>query len=305
MSLQDHLAVMRNPFSTATTTPKVCDGKIGHSVGVREANATTVSSPAGVLHYMLYPGLGCGLQIIANIGGTATSTPPRLAQIQLNGDELTSESLVLNAQTGLKKSSAPDRWRVVSQGLRLTPINNSENNNGWFEAIRVPFAFDRASIENTLLLNGATPPVAVNAAVCIKNNFEGNILTSAAWAKHPSYVTGRLRNLEKHLFYLQPNNDREFVLNVDTPESQMDPNFDVVLIRIFASASNQDGTTLTVMHHQVQNFEFLFDAKNERSRYHSPSINYAAAVTRNDKFINRDPKASTIRNASGYAYSVR
>jgi hypothetical protein len=305
MSLQDHLAVMRNPFSTATTTPKVCDGKVGHSVGVREANAATSVSPAGTLHYMLYPGLGAGLTVVANLGGTSTSTPPRTIAYQLNGAELTSQSLVDKAISGLKKSSAPDRWRIVSQGVRLTPINNSENNNGWFEAIRVPFAFDRASIGNVPVNNTATPPVTDKAAVALNIDFEGELLGSTAWAKHPSYVTGRLRNLEKHMFYLQPNNDREFVLNIDTPETQMDSNFDVVLIRIFASASNQDGTTLNVMHHMVQNFEFLFDAKNERSRYHSPSINYQAAVTKNDKFINRDPKASTIRNASGYAYSVR
>lgn len=305
MSLQDHLAVMRNPFSTATTTPKVCDGKVGHSVGVREANAFTVSSLKGTLHYILYPGLGSGLTVIDNIGGTATSTPPRDDKVAYNGLELTSAALASTDTTGLKKNEAPDRWRIVSQGLRLTPINNSENNNGWFEAIRVPFAYDEKSLLNRPLNNTATPPVAVQAAVCINPTFEGQILTSNQWAKHPSYVTGRLRNLEKHMFYLQPNQDREFVNNIDTLNTQMDSNYDIICIRIFASPAATDGQTLNVMHHMVQNFEFLFDAKNERSRYHSPSINYQAAVTKNDKFLNRDPKASTIRNASGYAYSVR
>lgn len=305
MSLQDHLAVMRNPFSTATTTPKVCDGKIGHSVGVREASAQAVASDAGVLHYILYPGLGAGVVTIANIAGNATSTPPRQQFIAINGDELTSLSLVEADKKDLKKLSAPDRWRIVSQGLRLTPINNSENNNGWFEAIRVPFAFDEASLANGGVNNTASPPVIVSAAVSPTLGFEGNILTSNAWAKHPSYVTGRLRNLEKHMFYLQPNSDREFVLNTGSITTQVDPNFDVVLIRIVASPSNADGVKLNILQHCVQNFEFLFDAKNERSRYHSPSINYQAAVTKNDKFLNRDPKASTLRNASGYSYSVR
>lgn len=300
MSIQSNLAVMRNPFSTATTTPKVGDGKIGHSVGSREGIAVQVSDPNGEICFILSPGLNSSLQAITN---NKQGETPDIEYFDNTLDQQLSN-------TGKKLPSNPDRYRLVSAGVRLTCINNSENNNGWFEAIRVPMSYSTdaptAKDDTDIDLVGSTFDVITGNVgnMVVNPDCESKLRISRSWAIHPSYVTGKLRNLEKHLFYLQPTGDRDVVLNLDST-TQFDKSFDVVMIRIHAAASTDATQQLTVMAHCVSNWELNFDANNPRSRYHSPSYNNMMAVARNDKFIKRDPKASTIRNASSYGYSFR
>lgn len=288
MSIQNSLAVMRNPFSTATTTPKVCDGKMGHSVGVREGVAVDVSDEEGELAFILSPGLTSSLCTIA-----ANKTSPEVVYHANSGDAQISS-------TGTKTPDNPDRFRLVSAGMRITCINNSENNNGWFEAIRVPISFTYSEATASLLAD----TIVIGGQPVINSVLENELIRTATWANHPSYVTGKLRNLEKHLFYLQPTGDREVNL-LGTPADYFDKAFDIVMVRVHAAASTDVTQKLTCMVHCVTNWEYSYDASNPRSRYHSPSMNNLMAVTRNDKFIKRDPKASTIRNASSYGYSFR
>lgn len=291
---------MRNPFSTATTTPKVGDGKIGYSVGSREGIAVQVSDPNGEICFILSPGLNSSLQAITN---NKQGETPDIEYFDNTLDQQLSN-------TGKKLPSNPDRYRLVSAGVRLTCINNSENNNGWFEAIRVPMSYSTdaptAKDDTDIDLVGSTFDVITGNVgnMVVNPDCESKLRISRSWAIHPSYVTGKLRNLEKHLFYLQPTGDRDVVLNLDAT-TQFDKSFDVVMIRIHAAASTDATQQLTVMAHCVSNWELNFDANNPRSRYHSPSYNNMMAVARNDKFIKRDPKASTIRNASSYGYSFR
>lgn len=288
MSIQSNLAVMRNPFSTATTTPKVCDGKLGHSVGVREGTAFQVADEGGEIVFILYPGLTSSVCTMTNalLSPVVTDYPNSIDSQAFTG--------------GVKANDNPDRFRLVSAGMRVTCINNAENNNGWFEAIRVPIGF---SFSNA---TGSVFDTVLRDDQPVINPFLENELykDTNSWANHPSYVTGKLRNLEKHMFYLQPTGDREVNL-LASGSDMFDKNFDIIMLRIHAAASEDTTQKLTCMCHVVSNWEYNYDAGNVRSRYHSPSYNNAMAVLRNDKFIKRDPKASTIRNASSYGYSFR
>lgn len=319
MSLQSQLAVMRNAFSTATTAPKVPDGKCSHSVGQRNAFSFTKASKEGRITILLEPSLPVPLI-------TCTDKTPSATNIK--GSINTKQLCVKNPQVstagginGEKDVQSLDRYRIVSQGLRVTPINNSESNNGWFEAIRIASSFDRKFIAafepsgSVLVPTVPTPgdgdddmsvddtTIADYGGFGLSVGAESDIWNAENWANHPSYVTGRLRDLGKHYFGLQCVGDRDFSMFTDDQTSGsllFDQNFDCVFLRIHSTPAEDKSIQTAVHIHCVQNIEGIYDSQSAMSRFQSTSMSAPGAVINTTRSINRDPKASTIRASSSY-----
>lgn len=317
MSLQSHLAVMRNAFSTATTAPKVPDGKVSSSVGQRNASSFTLNSAEGKITIALTPSLA--VPMLHCIESAVTQAKLNCV---INNPELCFKApskTPAGVFSGNKDISALDRFRVVSQGLRLTPINNSESNNGWFEAIRVIQSYDRKNLTayvSTASGSSTGSPqtgdanqmtdantAAATGGFSIGVASEDSLIATVNWANHPSYVTGKLRDIGKHLFSLQTVSDRELLPLTDDLTSGhlgIDTSFDTIYVRIHSTPSNDLGTQTAIHVHMVQNVEGTYDASSPMSRYHSSSFSAPGAVINTNRSINRDCKASTIRAQTSY-----
>lgn len=275
MSIQGSLAVMRNAFSTASVGPKIPDGAVSFSLTERLATAAQEASPEGQLTFALTPFL---------------TTHYQVSQTKVVDDSTTltfvnKTTSIHDTDSDIGTTGNIDRYRLVSAAMRLTCINGSETLNGWFEAIRVNSDYDVTKI-SAGILNVAT--------------FEDKLVSSSNWASSPSYVTGRLRDIGKHTFYLKNVNTHDFVLNQGY---SCDPNYDTVLIRIHSIPEGTVEALQTAVHvHVVKNWELVYDAKNPLSRYHTSCPVWKAGVDNVKKAMARDPKASMIRAASAYAY---
>lgn len=273
MSIQGNLAVMRNAFSTASSGAKIPDGACSYSLTERLATAKSITSPNGLITIVLSPSMLTHLQV------STESTPATY----------TSYSTTIHASDSNPVSSgAIDRFRLVSAGLRLTCINGSETMNGWFEAIRVSSDYDNTDFSNGSILDCAS--------------FESNIAADDNWASSPSYVTGRLRDIGKHTFYLKNINNHEFQSSLGQPKFGFDGNYDTIIIKIHSIGASAENLQTAVHAHVVKNWELVYDAKNPLSRYHTSCPVWKAGVDNVKKAMARDPKASMIRSASAYAY---
>ena len=290
MSIQGSLAVMRNAFSTASVGAKIPDGAVSFSLTERLATAAQEVSPNGILTLALTPSLFDHYQVALNKTVAASAGPPAVAASSITFNP--SETTLHDSDAASKTASNIDRFRLVSAAMRLTCINGSETLNGWFEAIRVNCEY-------------ADADVASDGYVAI-GGIEDAIVSSTNWAQSPSYVTGRLRDIGKHTFYLKNINNHEFIPTNDARKG-LDPNYDIVLIRIHSiavpgtdSAAQAQQTAVHV--HVVKNWELVYDAKSPLSRYHTSCPVWKSGVDNVKKAMARDPKASMIRAASAYAY---
>lgn len=211
---------------------------------------------------------------------------------------------------GFKRApTAPDQYRLVSAALRLNCINASDSNQGWFEAVRIRPSW---TPQGTMTYNLSSPGDVIIGPE--PNYWESGILRSANWANDPSYVTGKLRDLGRHTFYLQTTgkerNFHKWPIGVksesfDSFQEQpfgFDPNFDCIAIRIRSAPSENTALTQTIHYHVTKNWETIYDSHSFQSRFHTSTIANKNAVEYADRQMSRDPKASMIRSASSYSY---
>lgn len=350
MSASAHLAVQRNAFSTAAAAAKVCDGAASASIAERIANVQVESSPDGRSLFVLMPSITHSALIGVQPKGAATTgavtiglnaadikcpptvhgfagfitrtivtTAPVAADVVGVASTVKAEDLMEGTldstkllATYVKNKDAPDEYRMVSAGMRLTCINAADSNNGWFEAIRIRPSW---STEGTKAYpNNADPKLATAFALSVDpNRWEEGVLVQSNWSNDPSYVTGRLRDLGRHTFYLQNFKGRRFQrwpaqVNEDAFDDYeeqpcgFDPNFDVVAVRVFSSASDTSTLQQTIHCHVVKNWETMYDANKALARFMTSTISAKKAVEYTDRQMTRDPKASMIRSASSYSY---
>lgn len=318
-SINNHLAVMRSAFSTVTASAKVPDGRVSASIAQREAACNVVIQGASdkALIFALYPGLSGGLSVFKISNGTSTTTGTG-ASTSIEG--VVSQLAQIKFDSNLANNAAnaplmPEKFRCVSAALRLSCVNSAQFNNGWFEAIRVPTDYKsiaEGTTQTTAVAPSTTKPDNQTSDMAIDTSlaegvaapdvkFENNLFTSTAWCNHPSYVTGKLVDLYKHQFYLQSTAEREFVRVAHRPDL-LDINMDLVLIRVYSTAAQSSGVTLTnaIHYHCVHHFETVYDAGSEKCRYHSQCLAAPKLVEKVDKSIKKDPKASIIRSPNAY-----
>jgi len=278
------LAVYRNAFSTSTTNPKIPDGKSYHSSGVRlQAVKEFVNDTTTTMDFLLFPGLNNGLIMAkANTAdGRYMSYPSHFTTTAAGAG-----GFIQNADTAI------DKWRIVSQALKITLINNSDENDGWWEACRVQLPSDKSvfiidpvatgNIVGTDFGDDALPGVDVNRQL----------------VENPTYVTGKLRDIHRHVFQLAPQgSDHDFneLNTIVDPTAQenanvVDKNFDAIYIRIHGRTGTESPTR--VMCHVVSNQELVYDEAATLCRYHSESSFSPSFAGAKRNIIMASPKAS-------------
>jgi hypothetical protein len=285
---------MKNPFSHGSVEAKVPDGKASSSVGSRE-------SSAGVLEFN---------RRRASIMLTPNFTSPYM-WTYLDGGDNVMEVLGRYGDRAMhcfgyvapfvtKNLESPIKWRLVSAGMRITLVDNSEGRDGWFEAIRTDSSYTKYMTwrEQVGLPQGEDRRFCCNFDV----NLQEPGFDEVKWTDSPTYVCGLLKEIDDVLFYLQSRGDRNFQ-NIPSnwrgvgANYVVDSNFDTVLVRIYTGSDvdptvpNQPLNNVKIMVNCIHNFEMVHEVRNTYAKYHTKSLCDQAAVQEQDREIRRDIRA--------------
>lgn len=286
-----------NPFDKGALGAKIPDGKatVSNTMRVQTVRQLTLSTNANLESYLV---LHAGLFTNAWGKNMLCSSAPLNA-----GNAITYENSIDMYYTGSGDSTSNilvqskencNKWRVVSQGTVMTLVNNADENDGWFEAIRVDPTWSREDDYDKLTVAavptngnpGLTTQTAASraapgllGAAPLDETFGDVeipfIQTSAEWANHPTYITGKIRDIHMYSFNLNPTQtDHDFI---DIPnasayayaensraqaaviESGFDKSWDCIAIRFHGRTGVSDIPSSKLVVHTVSNQEMLFD----------------------------------------------
>lgn len=234
-------AILSDPFSLISQ-PKLWDGKRASSSGLRlRATGELVLSQTGPTYMALVPGHSTCLAWQTDPGLTYYNSP-------FKGHMATAVD-----RSNIKLA------RIVSVGLRLTLINNTDQNDGYFEAARIsvqPSDFDIDAVTGALRYRPVRPtdPLVASTGLSGANPIPDIILSN-----HATYQTGKLRDIEKLQFKLNSvDNEHDFAPIFEPPTSDMflDQSFDIILLKLHGRKQNTGASQL--MYDAVCNQEIIY-----------------------------------------------
>jgi len=249
--------VMLNPFSDAITGAVVPDGKMQMSLGLKLQNRDELTmNTTGQLEILLFPGWGNGVaiwgdqrQIVfvpAPIAENRVYTimQPYTQEGQFIMDEDVSATHYIGARQAVNTAAT---WRLVSQGLKLSLTNNSDQNDGWWESIRLPIDNDpnQWSFSQTTEDRSTGVHELTNAVITANQAEWFGKLSLLNLVDNNSYETGRIRDLDQHAFMLKCiNNDREPV-DVKDNYNFANDEFDLIISDVLSTFSKGQKYVIT------------------------------------------------------------
>lgn len=218
MSLQTYTKSLLDPFDKAISQPKLLDGKVPRSSGIRlRATGEITCNGSGSTYLALVPGAS------------------NVICWRNDNDPAVSEMAPVPFQGHL--DTEPDRENIkgvrsVGTALRLSLVNSADQNEGYWEAARIPtsaldFAFNMVDPGDP----AATPPVppTYNTAVIMN-------LGSLDLSNYQTYITGKLRDIHRYQFKLNAlDNDINFSKILSEPpqvDQFVSEQWDTVIIKI-------------------------------------------------------------------------
>lgn len=316
MSMNDvnrQLAVYKNPFTTYTTNPKIPDGKATMSAGLRVQAVKDIKFSAvnETLHILLLPGCNNGAIILGNNGTAMTDKnmfyknqvaikTESMAPDLLDDDNkpiTTSSTNTYKGEVGVIETGET-KWRLVSQALKLTLVNNSDENDGWWEAIRTTCnAKSFGLVENN---ESSYYHVGFNSTTALPD-----VSLTDTIVENNTYASGKLRDIHRYLFQLHPTvNDHDFKSCVDirTQPDQasmmpylMDDSFDCIYIRVYGRSAADGRNPTRLMAHIVANQEVIYDEDEVMTRFHTETKRAGQGVLERTKdYMVRNNKAARL-----------
>lgn len=320
-----HMHVVMNPFSQATQHPKLPDGSVPSSLSRRLRNTQSfTASTSGYTDILVSPTFGNVATFFAgsmvNLTGVGwLGTPGQTAGITSN--------LVGAGPYSMSAAGNIAKQRIVSQAIRLTQINNDEENDGWYECCRIvlpktPTHFLIGNMDNsTTAMNGVKP-----AVLAPDRTIELGYLNSLPLVEQPGYTSGMLKDLKNKEFRLQPigcechmneaykivdmfhgtgtsadinvdANDRWGNFNatsksVDVLELGLDDSWDYVLVRIHGRQVAASPSSFII--EGIQNVEFCFSPNSDLATFMTPNVRHKLVKEALDK-LNNSPKAEAAK----------
>jgi len=255
---------MRNAFSLKTSTARIPDGKEYASAGIRlQCTREYVSGASGTLYLAVFAGLNNGVWCAAEKSGDAQPS----GHIPHMG--YTNHGMLNLAEQTWMADGRIAKWRMVSQALRLSLLNNCDENDGWFEAIRVQVHPGMGGTGWALADGGSGNGIlgadTSNTLPCI--NVDMNMV------EHPTYISGKLRDLHKYQFQLMcSNTDRDYRVLTNTTEADyfgnmLDPAFDAIYIKVHCRKATDGVQGSRLLAHIVSNQEVVYDETTPLARH--------------------------------------
>jgi len=275
-----YASVAINPFAKSSFGARIPDGKCSLSVGTRIQQRAEIPFEVATVNLFLYPGINCCVGVLNTAApGTATylssSQHGTFSGTGTQYGQTIGETLI-------------NKWRTVSCGVNIAMVNNADGDEGWFEAIRLSPS-NLADPELGVLADGKTYSVFNPTTTAI---YPGAASDTQSMVNQPSYVSGKLRDIHKYLFALNPHaGDHDFQSLGTTGQSRdlYDNSHDCIMVRMYGTA----GST-KVLVHSVHNQELFYDEESIMAKFHGPTYTSPATVARVNKMENSRVGAGTL-----------
>jgi hypothetical protein len=209
MSLQAYTKSLLDPFDKGMSQPKLLDGKVSRSSGIRlRATGEITCNNSGSTYIALIPGVSNVIcWRVDNDANVPEVTP---STFQGHMDTITDRANVKGSRT-------------VGTALRLSLVNSADQNEGYWEAARIPTnALDFSFTE-------IPPGPSVSTAVSMT-------LGSLDLSNYQTYLTGKLRDIHRYQFKLNAiDNDINFSSQrTEPPEVKnfVSEQWDTIIIKI-------------------------------------------------------------------------
>jgi len=306
-------SAMRNPFASGAMAPKIPDGRVQLSVGQKfqQVNQITVD---GTHTLAVFPGLAAGACSVP-LGELASRTQGEQADggsyFNYGGSHVELNNLS-NPFLRLTSSNVIDKWRIVSQGIKLSLINNADENDGWFEAVRLTPGNN--PVTDWCLVNlgndNQDPPQPRPNGLYPLIQIDGSVFGTdpGNFIENPTYITGKFRDIHKFNFNLRPIDEHEFKnpaveysnalaaanaigrLNQHTPSAKnvcndlIDKSFDVLIIRIHGRTGNNSSKLVA---HLACNQEVVYKTGTTAARFHTVGSTGGHNTVSNRSYLRR------------------
>jgi len=218
MSLQTYTKSLLDPFDKGISQPKLLDGKVSRSSGIRlRATGEITCNGAGSTYLALVPGS-------SNVICWRVESDPAIP-------EVTPQPFQGHLDTVIDRQNIKS-VRTVGVALRLSLVNSADQNEGYWEAARIPtssldFKFTETDPGDPL----ATPPVPAT-----NNTAVSMVLGDLDLSNYQTYLTGKLRDIHRYQFKLNAiDNDINFSRILTEPpdvEQFVSEQWDTVIIKI-------------------------------------------------------------------------
>lgn len=255
------VAILTDPFSLVSQ-PKLWDGKKQASSGLRlRTTGELTLSQLGPSYLCIVPGLSTVLAWESDLRTDHFNVPFR------------GHLATIVDRKNVKLA------RLVSAGLRLTMINNSDQNEGYWEAARISvqpsdFTVDAVTGALRYTLTQPTDPNVPGTGIS-----GSNPVPDIPLSNHQTYQSGKLRDLEMMQFKLNSvDNEHDFTPIFEPPTTSMflDETFDMLLIKLHGRAQSTGPTQL------------MFDAVSNQEVIYLEDTSLARLMTLNSKVPNYD-----------------
>ena len=236
-----------DPFANNVPQPKIYDGKVLRSAGVRFRTTGEIVMNTPVTYLVLSPALTAPLTWYTP---TETTIPTETSL-----DHVGSEN----------ERAIIDKLRLVGCGLKLNLMNSADQNEGYWEAARI-----NTSVEDFLLADANSGRVKYKPLAVTDTPGENPV--SMELSNEPSYQRGKLRDIHRYMFRLNSNNT-EHDLGKVSPEATLtqlvDEDWDTIIIKIHGRV--ESGSPSVVNYEIVNNQEVVYRAGTAISRLMTPS----------------------------------
>lgn len=202
--MQAYTKSLLDPFDKTISQPKLLDGKVARSSGIRlRATGEITCNGAGTTYVALFPGAANVVcwEVDDAVGPIAPS------------------SFGGHLDTPADRSNVKST-RTVGAALRLSLVNSADQNEGYWEAARIP----TNPLDFTLS--------GTSGAVVLNMGGSGNLDLS----NYSTYLTGKLRDIHRYQFKLNAiDNDIKFSRLLSEPPNQemlVSEQWDTIIIKI-------------------------------------------------------------------------
>lgn len=226
MEIEKYVKALLDPFDSEVTQIKIQDGREDLTAAIRFRSVGSLScDTADASLIALIPGFSNALGY--SIAGVTEVAHPAFPS---HVDTVDNKAKVKGV-------------RLVSCGLQLSLENSPDENEGYWEAVRIP------NVPYTVVdpVTGVISP--------------SNFAAFSSIANYQSFQTGKLRDLHRFQFKLNSRADEHFF---QTPADLFDPTFDVILIKIYGR--RVAASPSIIRYNVVSNQEIVYDDTTLMSR---------------------------------------
>lgn len=250
-SIQVYTKTLLDPFDKGMAQPKLLDGKVARSSGIRlRATGEITANGAGSTYIALIPGVSNVLCWRVDNDQTVPEVTPNPFQGHVD---------TVNDRANVKCV------RNVGTALRLSLVNSADQNEGYWEAARIP----TNAMDFRFAATPGGEPDAVSSAVYMP-------LGELDLSNYQTYLTGKLRDIHRYQFKLNAiDNDIDFAKIREEPPAIQDfvsEAWDTIIIKIHGRV--EIGAPSMLMYDCISSQEVIYRENTALARLmtHTPYV---------------------------------